>query len=156
MLRRIRSKHIFTAVLQWKFKLPLLPRQRKSVSVSNFPRIRGNSLNSGLQLTPWGYSSNSYPRGSLTQRSPSDHFTSHVSPYKIPRMILLFFLMIQIYLRFAPFDMLFSKFPTDPRIIIGYFPPFIKRPQNFFSQILQSGIPDKSWVFCLTKLISFF
>ena len=48
------------------------------------------------------------------------------------KILLLFFLMIQIYLRFALFDMLFSKFPTDPRIIIGYFPPFIKRPQFFF------------------------
>ena len=135
MLQRIRSKHILTAVLQWKLKLPLFPRQRKSVSVSYFPRIRGNSSNSGLQLTPWGYSSNSYPRGSLTQRSSSDHFIhkSHITLQSSSNNKNVFSSFNDTdRLRFAPFDMLFSKFPTDPRIIIGYFPPFIKRPQNFF------------------------
>ena len=48
MLQRIRSKHIFTAVVQWKLKLPLFPRQRKTVRA--YP---GNCRDNRIESREW-------------------------------------------------------------------------------------------------------
>ena len=117
--------------------------------------VNRNSSNSVPQLTPWGYSSNSYPR---SRKFDSEeflyHFTSHISPFKIPQIIRMYFLLwiIQIYLHLHHLICCYSKFsgglvPHWPQDNSWVLSALYQRSPNFFFQIL----PQPVGFICMMK-----